>query len=208
MLNENRFQVPRAGINNDQAHPPITPCRAVDPSSIRDRNQQEIYKLVVKHYLACCSRDAQGRETEMTTQMGSEIFSAKGLMITEMNWLDVYKPYERWGTGQGLLPTVNVNSRFRPSHLSLIAGRTAPPTHLSEAELITLMDKSGIGTDATIAQHIKTIQDRHYAEKDPSQKFHPTQLGIALVEVSNFSDDQTIQIVTLHIDKTYFYVTM
>ena len=185
LLNENKFQVPRAGQNDDKAHPPITPCRAVDPNTISDMNQRKIYILVVKHYLACCSRDAVGKETEMLTQMGSEKFSAKGLMITEQNWLEIYKPWERWGTGQGLLPSIDVGSKFPPSHLTLSNGRTAPPSLLSEAELITLMDKSGIGTDATIAQHISTIQDRSYAEKDPSQRFHPTQLGIALVEGYN-----------------------
>ncbi len=31
---------------------------------------------------------------------------------------------------------------------------------MQESALITKMDKNGIGTDATIAQHIATIQDR------------------------------------------------
>lgn len=47
------------------------------------------------------------------------------------------------------------------------------------------MDRNGIGTDATIAQHIATILDRSYATKDAGLKFHPTQLGIALVEGYN-----------------------
>ena len=41
------------------------------------------------------------------------------------------------------------------------------------------------GTDATIAQHITTICDRRYAERDANQRFHPTKLGIALVEGYN-----------------------
>lgn len=47
------------------------------------------------------------------------------------------------------------------------------------------MDRNGIGTDATIAQHIATIQDRQYATKDAQLKFLPTKLGIALVEGYN-----------------------
>jgi DNA topoisomerase IA len=54
-----------------------------------------------------------------------------------------------------------------------------------EVELITLMDQNGIGTDATIATHISTIQNREYAKKDGQQKFHPTTLGIALIEAYN-----------------------
>jgi len=47
------------------------------------------------------------------------------------------------------------------------------------------MDRNGIGTDATIAQHITTIQERAYATKDGGQRFLPTKLGIALVEGYN-----------------------
>ena len=32
-----------------------------------------------------------------------------------------------------------------------------PPLYLTEHELIGIMDKNGIGTDATIQDHIKTI---------------------------------------------------
>jgi DNA topoisomerase-3 len=40
--------------------------------------------------------------------------------------------------------------------------------------------RTGIGTDATIAQHIQTIQDRKYATKQ-NNLFAPTTLGVALV---------------------------
>lgn len=39
-------------------------------------------------------------------------------------------------------------------------GRTQAPPLLSESDLIGLMDQKGIGTDATIAEHIQKIQQR------------------------------------------------
>mmetsp|Transcript_13185 Transcript_13185/g.38827 ORF Transcript_13185/g.38827 Transcript_13185/m.38827 type:complete len:979 (-) Transcript_13185:215-3151(-) len=185
LLSNNNFQNPRHGQNDDNAHPPITPAKAVDPETIADRTQRGIYVLVVKHYLACCSRDAIGKETQLTVKMASEEFSAKGLMILERNWLEIYAPWERWSTGQGELPRVQVGSRIKPTSLLMKEGRTSPPQPISEVELISLMDRNGIGTDATIAQHITTIQERQYAEKDPNLRFLPTKLGIALVEGYN-----------------------
>ena len=41
---------------------------------------------------------------------------------------------------------------------------TSPPSHLSEAELITLMERHGIGTDASIATHINNICERNYVQ--------------------------------------------
>jgi DNA topoisomerase-3 len=185
LLQPGHFQNPRAGPNDDQAHPPITPCKAVDPASIGNPQQRRVYELVVKHYLACCSRDAVGRETQLVVRMGEEEFQATGLMVLERNWLEAYHPWERWSTGQGELPSLPVGSRIRPTSLTMKESRTTPPSPLSEVELISLMDRHGIGTDATIAQHIATIQDREYAIKDGNLKFSPTQLGIALVEGYN-----------------------
>lgn len=140
---------------------------------------------MVKHYLACCSKDAVGVETSISVRIGSEDFTAKGLMIQEKNWLEIYEPWERWSTGQGELPLLQVGSRVVPHTLVMKEGTTTPPLPLTEAELITLMDNNKIGTDATIAQHITTILNREYASKDGNQRFLPTPLGIALVEGYN-----------------------
>ena len=185
LLNENGFQNPRAGQNDDQAHPPITPCKAIDPNTIPDHTQRQIYILVVKHYLACCSRDATGRETTLTVRIASEEFNARGLMVEHRNWLDIYHPWERWSTGQGELPHVEVGSRIQPHSLLMKQGQTTPPQLLSEVELISLMDRCGIGTDATIAEHIRTIVTRNYVVKNAEQRFEPQPLGIALVEGYN-----------------------
>jgi DNA topoisomerase III len=53
---------------------------------------------------------------------------------------------------------------------------------LTEADLITLMDKNGIGTDATIHEHIKNVGMRGYVEKK-NQRLIPTLLGESIVGI-------------------------
>lgn len=71
----------------------------------------------------------------------------------------VYR-YEQWSTNE--LPHFEVGQSLEPSLLELRDGTTEPPKLLKEEELITLMATHGIGTDATIAEHISTIQKREY----------------------------------------------
>jgi DNA topoisomerase-3 len=66
-----------------------------------------------------------------------------------------------------------------------LQSKTQPPSLLNEAELIRLMDANGIGTDATIAQHIEKILTRGYAIKLDNGLFTPTNLGLSLVEGYN-----------------------
>ena len=67
-------------------------------------------------------------------------------------------------------------------------GKTTAPSFLTEPELIGLMDANGIGTDATMAEHIARIKDRNYVSTRPKpgrtqiQEFIPTYLGVALIE--------------------------
>jgi DNA topoisomerase-3 len=60
-------------------------------------------------------------------------------------------------------------------------GRTQAPPKLSERDLIAAMERHGIGTDATVADHIQKQLDRGYARKDERALFSPSCLGEALV---------------------------
>jgi len=179
LLEDGKFLWPRNGKNDDKAHPPIHPVKlATKDGHGLTVDEWRVYELVARHFLACCSRDAVGFETIVKIDIAKEIFQAKGLIIREYNWLEVY-PYEKWSGNT--LPLFDLHEKFIPKEIGFKQSRTTPPLLLTENELITQMDKNGIGTDATIHEHIKTIQERQYAEKQGIY-FKPTKLGYALVE--------------------------
>ncbi|KAK6098002.1 DNA topoisomerase [Batrachochytrium dendrobatidis] len=169
-----KFTKPRKGKNNDQAHPPIHPVRAAFDLS---GDEKKVFDYITRRFLACCSAAARGQETVVDLELSQEKFTSSGLMILERNYLEVF-PYEKWSDSD--IPTFSVGERVEPSLLEMREGSTTRPTMLTEADLITLMDKSGIGTDATIHEHIKKILDREYARKE-NIYFFPTTLGMALV---------------------------
>ncbi len=53
--------------------------------------------------------------------------------------------------------------------------------YLAEHELISLMERHGIGTDASMASHISNVQARNYVRLESGRTLVPTELGIVLV---------------------------
>ncbi|XP_055450078.1 DNA topoisomerase 3-alpha isoform X2 [Psammomys obesus] len=167
---------PRNGNKSDQAHPPIHPTKYTSSLQGDDRR---LYEFIVRHFLACCSQDAQGQETTVEIDIAQERFVAHGLVILARNYLDVY-PYDHWS--DKLLPVYEQGFCFQPSTVEMVDGETSPPQLLTEADLIALMEKHGIGTDATHAEHIETIKARMYVGLTSDKRFLPGHLGMGLVE--------------------------
>lgn len=120
-------------------------------------NERRVYELICRHFLACVSKDAVGSETVVHINIAGEKFTATGLCIYERNYLDVYI-YDKWNAKQ--IHKYEQGQVFEPTEISMQEGATTAPPLLTEADLIALMEKHGIGTDATHAEHINTIKER------------------------------------------------
>ncbi|KAL8272240.1 hypothetical protein Esti_003834 [Eimeria stiedai] len=173
------FEWPRDGPHDDAAHPPIHPVKALRRQECENEEEWKLYEAITRHFLACCSSDAIGFETKVELDLAGETFSTTGLIVLQKNYLEIY-PYDSWTSRK--LPRFLLHERLVPKDVSLFSGHTQPPPLLSEADLIDKMDKHGIGTDATMHEHIRTIQERNYAIQTESQQFKPTDLGVALVK--------------------------
>ncbi|KAF2200109.1 DNA topoisomerase 3-beta [Delitschia confertaspora ATCC 74209] len=155
------FSQPRRGSHNDKAHPPIHPVNYVTPGSLNE-SERKVYEFVVRRFLACCSTDAIGEATDISIDYGSESFHTHGLTVLARNYLEVY-PYDKWESSQQL-PAYTVGETFEPTEAIMTEGQTTAPGYLTEPELIALMDANGIGTDATMAEHIAKIKEREYVQ--------------------------------------------
>lgn len=173
-LLDGAYSAPRNGRNNDKAHPPIHPVNYVEPTSLT-QEEQRVHEFIVRRFLACCSHDARGSKTEIGLLYGGESFTASGLQVLERNYLDVY-PYDKWTSSQEL-PDFREGEVFEPTEARINEGQTTAPGYLTEPELIGLMDANGIGTDATMAEHINTIKTRAYVETRPRGRQPRAQNG-------------------------------
>ncbi|XP_012287249.1 DNA topoisomerase 3-alpha isoform X2 [Orussus abietinus] len=166
---------PRQGKKSDQAHPPIHPTKYSDTLQ---GHEARVYEFVTRHFLACLSKNAEGEETLVEIDIAAEKFAANGLRIIAKNYLEVYV-YEKWS--DKVIPVYERGQVFGPTGIEMVRSETTPPNLLTEADLIALMDKHGIGTDATHAEHIETIKSRQYVGLADGSHFVPGNLGIGLV---------------------------
>ncbi|WZY79695.1 hypothetical protein YC2023_026079 [Brassica napus] len=172
---------PGNGGHDDKAHPPIHPTKFSSGESNWSRDHLNVYELVVRHYLACVSQPAVAAETTVEIDIAGERFSASGRAILAVRLAPHYfclvltaRTIDDDSECLGIV-------QFIPTRLTLDSAVTRPPPLLCEADLLSCMDKAGIGTDATMHDHIKKLLDRGYATKDANTRFSPTNLGEALV---------------------------
>ncbi|CAI2385443.1 unnamed protein product [Moneuplotes crassus] len=174
---------PVKGKLDDKAHPPIHPVKYHSDDPKLEPLHVKVYDFIVKHFLACVSKDAVYNHTKITAKFDEEEFIASGNEILEQNYLEIYNPYK---FSDSMIGDVEEGRSITPAGLKMEESSTQPPPFLSESALITLMDKHGIGTDATIHEHISKIQMRGYAIKEFNM-FKPTPIGYHLLEAySNF----------------------
>lgn len=123
---------PRQGRKSDQAHPPIHPTKYADNLQ---GNEKRVYEYIVRHFLACVHKDAQGFETVVNVDIAcryilkyydlvrrkvyfsGEKFTAKGLIILEKNYLDVYI-YEKWNAKE--INNYEQGDTFNPTVLEMV----------------------------------------------------------------------------------------
>lgn len=81
------------------------------------------------------------------------------------------------------IPPYKVGQYVELKSIRMVEGKTSPPGYLTESQLISQMEKHGIGTDASIPTHINNIIERQYVTVvDPGRQLVPTALGLALVK--------------------------
>lgn len=187
----------REGINRPKGgvdvgdHPPITPCRMVTSDELHDRDAWRVYDYIMRHFLGSLSGDLKYKQTTITFMIGKEMFRKKGAVVTYagfskfMTWISVEEGY--------LSSTIKIGDEFSITEAKIVEKKTSPPDYLTESDLISLMEKHGIGTDASIPTHINNICTRNYVQIGSNRRLIPTQLGIILVHGYQKIDNELIQ---------------
>jgi DNA topoisomerase-1 len=174
--------VPKNGNRDAHDHPPIHPIRAASrgevSSAVNVPQAPDVYDLIARHFLANLMLAAIFEKTHLHLLVQEDPFDSAGTVLKNSGWLEVY-PFEN--RKDKLLPFVEEGQKVRIKKLSNTKAKTSPPKKLTEAELLTLMDKHGIGTKATAPTHIETNKKRGYFETN-GKTVSILDIGFTLME--------------------------
>eukprot|EP00939_MAST-03C_sp_MAST-3C-sp1_P002707 g2707.t1 len=172
-------RVRRRGVDAGD-HPPITPVGTCAGAHLGHR-ERKLYDMIVRHFLASVSPDCAYVRSEASFACGQELFDASGVEIIDPGYTELLpKSSPSAGSCPPLPASLRANQTFT-LRARLASGETSPPAHIAEHELVSLMERHGVGTDASMATHISNIQTRNYVTVGPGRTLVPTEMGLTLV---------------------------
>lgn len=184
-------------------HHAIIPTEQYVDMGALSSEERNVYTLAVKRFLSVLSPDFVYEQTLIETDIGGELFTAKGKIVKSKGWKAVGEAMEEDSGNaeerEQNLPEIKRGDAFIPSKLAINTGKTKPPARYTEGTLLTAMEyagrtveneamrdalnnSNGLGTPATRADIIEKLFATNYIEKH-GKDIIPTSKGIQLVNL-------------------------
>jgi DNA topoisomerase-1 len=167
---------PTRGKKETTDHPPIYPTQAIHPGAL-EGPKKRVYELVVRRFLATFSPPMITESTRADIEAGSETYFVRGSVVVDPGYAAIYT-YARSADEE--IPALQEGQTLALDGEPWIVDKeTQPPSRISQAKLIEMMEERGLGTKATRADIIQKLFDRGYVYSNPPV---PSETGIALYE--------------------------
>ena len=157
--------------NAQEAHEAIRPAgesfRTPNETGL-DGKDLALYELIWKRTVASQMADAKLTMLSVEIQSGEATFRASGKRIDFPGFFRAYvegsdDPDAALEGQEVLLPSLAVGDGPTCKGVEPLGHQTQPPARYSEASLVKMLEKEGIGRPSTYASIIGTIADRGYA---------------------------------------------
>jgi DNA topoisomerase III len=201
-------KLPLGRVVNDKKvedHHAIIPTKAEHNVGRMRPDEQKIYDLVARRFLAVFHPEAVYERTRVETTVEEHVFRTSGRVLVTAGWKGVYGEEVRSSDaadddtgGDQLLPPLEQGETVETRSVDALRKETQPPRRYSEASLLAAMETagkdiddvnlreamkdSGIGTPATRASIIERLIDVGYIERE-GRALHATEKGIKVVDL-------------------------
>ncbi|MCD4693902.1 type I DNA topoisomerase [bacterium] len=175
-----------------EAHEAIRPTEATrTPESLKnklDPRQYKLYDLIWQRSVATQMPDAimGSTQIDIKTKENQYQFRASGQILKFPGYLKIYKEK----SSELELPEVKEGDKLKAEKIEGEQHFTKPPSRYSDASLVKVLEKNGIGRPSTYAPTISTIEARNYVKRNEQKKLEPTEIAFIVTDllVKHFED--------------------
>ncbi len=173
-----------------EAHEAIRPTAVeLDPESVSpylSKDQQSLYTLIWKRFLACQMKPAVMDQTQAEIAAGNAIFKATGSIVIFKGFTALYEEgqnnSENRKDRERRLPPLKEAQVLKLVKLEPAQHFTQPPPRFTDATLIKALEENGIGRPSTYATILSNISGREYVSVE-KRRFRPTELGFLVTDI-------------------------
>ncbi len=166
---------PRRGRKTDPAHPAIHPT-GLAPERRLTREEQRVYDLVVRRFLASMAKPARVESVTLKLRSGVLVASLTGLRVLEAGWLEYY-PFS--APREKAVPRLRRGEVVPVRGVRVVTQYSSRPSRYSKASLVKWMERVNIGTKSTRARIVELLVKRGYV-KQQRGGLRVTDLGYAV----------------------------
>jgi DNA topoisomerase-1 len=167
---------PTEGKKKDPAHPAIYPTGNL-PIKILNSAEKNIWDLVVRRFMAVFGEPVVLQSIKVAISINGNRFHLNGRQTLAEGWLRFYKPYVK--SEDAVLPSMTEGQKVSVKRVVLEDKFTQPPSRYNPSSLLKRMEKEDIGTKATRARIIQTLNNRQYTREE---RIVVTDLGFEIVD--------------------------
>ena len=167
-------------VNIQDAHESIRPTYVLNhPESIKKyltNDQYKLYNLIWQRFVASRMKAAYLEKITIDIESGKYIFRTSGSKILFKGYMIIHDENNQY---LDKMPDIKEKDKLKLLKIEAKQSFTKPPPRYTEASLVKILEKEGIGRPSTYVPTIGTLQYRTYVEK-VDKKFIPTELGITV----------------------------
>jgi DNA topoisomerase-1 len=156
-------------------------------------DQRKLYSLIYHRFLATQMTPAVYRQRKIVLAAGAYTLEAAGSVLDFDGFLKLFPAETERKPDQQTIPAdVREGQRLAIEQVEPRQKFTEPPRRYSEAGLINLLEKEGIGRPSTYASIVSVIQERGYVVKEKGS-LRPTLLGQTVVSFLKQYFSETVE---------------
>ena len=166
---------PTRGKKKTTDHPPIHPVEAPNSKKLSS-DQQKIYELICRRFLATLAKDAISETVDVKIDISKEKFKTSGYRLIEANWRAIY-PYFK--EKRKAIPELIEKEKIAVTKIKLLEDQTKPPQRYTQGSLIAKMEQLMLGTKSTRHEILNKLYSRRYIKLNP---LSPTPIAVAVID--------------------------